>query len=127
MKSILSKLVLMINLYKITSCSLLVNKDLKMKDLKLDKKELEILKDVEEDKYISLKQTDKGAFESKKADFEAIANNTIETITKKKAYTLKLFENDIDKIKAMALEKGLPYQTFIASILHQVANKQISV
>lgn len=98
-----------------------------MKNIKLDKEELAILTDVDAEKYISLKQTDKEAFVSKKADFEAIAKNTLKTITKKKAYTLKLFENDVDKIKTMALEKGLPYQTFIASILHQVANKQIQV
>lgn len=98
-----------------------------MKDLKLDKEELAILEDLESDKYISLKKTDRKDYEKRKADFEIIANDTIKTLTKKKAYTIKLFENDVNKIKSMALEKGLPYQTYIASILHQVANKQIEV
>lgn len=98
-----------------------------MKNLKLDKEELAILQDIENDKYISLKQSDKKKFEKQKAIFESVANDTIQTLTKKKAYTLKLIENDINKIKSMALEKGLPYQTFIASILHQVAKGQIKV
>lgn len=98
-----------------------------MKDLKLDKEELAISEDLESDKYISLKNTDKENYEKRKADFEMIANDTIKALTKKKAYTLKLFENDVNKIKSIALEKGLPYQTYIASILHQVANKQIEV
>ncbi len=98
-----------------------------MKEFNLEDEELEILKDIENNKYISLKQKDKKKFQNEKNNFELIANNTIQKMTKKKPYTLKLFENDINKIKIMALEKGLPYQTFIASILHQVANKQIKV
>ncbi|MBS9782441.1 MAG: hypothetical protein KGV43_01400 [Arcobacter sp.] len=98
-----------------------------MKKFDLENEELEILKDIESNQYISLKQKNEKKFQDEKKNFELIANNTIQKMTKKKAYTIKLFENDINKIKGMALEKGLPYQTFIASILHQVANKQIKV
>jgi predicted DNA binding CopG/RHH family protein len=55
------------------------------------------------------------------------AQNTLKQITKKKAYTIKLMGHDVDNIKTMAIKKGLPYQTFISSILHQVATKQIKV
>jgi predicted DNA binding CopG/RHH family protein len=48
-------------------------------------------------------------------------------MNKKKNYTLRLNPTDVNNIKSMALQKGLPYQTFISSILHQVATKQIKV
>lgn len=62
-----------------------------------------------------------------KEQYSQIATNTINKITRKKALNLRLYEDDILSIKSIALEKGLPYQTLIASILHQVATKQIDV
>ncbi|BBB23973.1 conserved hypothetical protein [Isorropodon fossajaponicum endosymbiont JTNG4] len=32
-------------------------------------------------------------------------------MTKKKGYHLKLIEHDVENIKILALQKGLPYQT----------------
>jgi predicted DNA binding CopG/RHH family protein len=40
----------------------------------------------------------------------------------KKPITLRLQERDITKLKSMAARKGLPYQTLVASVLHQFAN-----
>jgi predicted DNA binding CopG/RHH family protein len=40
---------------------------------------------------------------------------------------LRVYEDDIPSIKALALEKGLPYQTLLASIIHQVATRQIKI
>ena len=51
------------------------------------------------------------------AEWRAIAAKTL----RKKAITLRLQERDIAKLKARALQKGIPYQTLIASILHQYA------
>ena len=48
-------------------------------------------------------------------------------MTTKKSYNLRLFENDIESIKAIALQKGLPYQSLISSIIHQVATRQIKI
>ncbi len=49
-----------------------------------------------------------------------------ETI-KRKSIHLKLQERDIQKIRAIAYEKGIPYQTLIGSIIHQYAkNNQLS-
>ncbi len=63
----------------------------------------------------------------KKKLFKHIANNTLEKITAKKSYNIRLFENDIESIKAIALQKGLPYQSLISSIIHQVATRQIKI
>ncbi len=96
-------------------------------DYKLDQEELQILEDIEHGKYISLKDDNPEEFKKQKEMAEIIAKNTIKMLTKKKTYTIKFIENDIETIKGMALKKGLPYQTFIASILHQVATEQIKV
>ncbi|HQF30860.1 MAG TPA: hypothetical protein PLJ34_05380 [Hyphomicrobiales bacterium] len=40
----------------------------------------------------------------------------------RKAITLRLQERDIERLKAIARRRGLPYQTLVASVLHQFAN-----
>ena len=39
--------------------------------------------------------------------------------TKKRPVNLRLQEQDIQKVKAMAYEQGIPYQTLISSIIHR--------
>ena len=65
--------------------------------------------------------------EKKKGYYQKIADNTIKKITKKKSLNLRVYEDDISSIKALALEKGMPYQTLLASVIHQVATKQIEI
>lgn len=52
-----------------------------------------------------------------KGEWKAIAANSV----RRKAVTLRLQERDIDRLKSIALQKGLPYQTLVASVLHQYA------
>ncbi len=40
---------------------------------------------------------------------------------RKKTITVRIQERDIARLKARALQKGIPYQTLIASILDQYA------
>jgi len=47
---------------------------------------------------------------------QALANTT------RKAITLRLQTRDIERLKAIARQRGLPYQTLAASVLHQFAN-----
>jgi predicted DNA binding CopG/RHH family protein len=49
-----------------------------------------------------------------------------DTLNKTKSITIRLNENDLRKLKAKAIAVGIPYQTFIGSILHQVAKKNSS-
>ncbi len=83
--------------------------------------------DEERDMIESLNQViDSGTFKvsspqnqsEKKAFWEQVVKNT----EKRKAITLRLQNRDITRLKAIARRKGLPYQTFIASALHQLAN-----
>lgn len=45
---------------------------------------------------------------------------------KKKPISIRLLETDIQKLKSLSYQKGLPYQTLISSVLHQFANKKLT-
>lgn len=45
---------------------------------------------------------------------------------KRKAVTLRLQERDITRVKTIAREMGMPYQTYLASVIHRVATGRIS-
>ncbi len=63
--------------------------------------------------------------EEKKQFFKQVATQTIEKKSKKKSVNIRLFEDDIEKIKVLALEQGIPYQTLISSVIHKLALRQI--
>ncbi|MEA2015317.1 MAG: antitoxin [Actinomycetota bacterium] len=46
----------------------------------------------------------------------------LEKSSKKKVVTLRLNEKDLDQIKSIAKNEGIPYQTLISSILHKFVN-----
>lgn len=80
--------------------------------------ELKLIKKVENRSLGGkLKSLPKKNFEKEKAKFQKIAANTL----KRKSINIRIIESDIDKLKAIALDEGMPYQTYITSILHKVA------
>ncbi len=40
----------------------------------------------------------------------------------RKAITLRLQQRDIERLKVIARQRGMPYQTLVTSVLHQFAN-----
>lgn len=86
-----------------------------MKRYKLDKEEKEILKAVEAEEFKRVKN-----FAKQKKLLEEAARNTI---NKNKNINLRISEKDLSKLKAKAVEEGLPYQTLAASILHKYTNQ----
>jgi len=86
-----------------------------MKYFELTKEEQEILEEVERGEFRSVEN-----LEQAKKDAIAAARNTL---AKTKNINIRLSEKDLQCIKALAAEKGLPYQTFISSLLHQFSNK----
>jgi predicted DNA binding CopG/RHH family protein len=80
--------------------------------------ELKFLKEIESGKY---KPLSKKELEKEKARFQKIAANTL----KRRSINIRVIESDIEKIKAIAMEEGMPYQTFITSILHKVATGKL--
>lgn len=86
-----------------------------MKYFELTKEEEEILKAVEAGEFKRVKN-----FEQAKKDAIEAAKNTV---NKNKNINLRLTEKDLQKLKAKAIEEGMPYQTLAASILHKYTNQ----
>lgn len=59
--------------------------------------------------------------------FAQAAAYTKELIRKDRRVSLRVNERDIHAIQAKAAANGLPYQTLIATILHQVAVGKLTV
>ncbi|SMN01492.1 hypothetical protein SPONN_2534 [uncultured Candidatus Thioglobus sp.] len=88
-----------------------------MKFDSLDKEEQAIVKAVENQEFSQV-----GEIDDKVNAWQASVKQTIE----RKSIHLKLQARDVQKIRAIAYEKGVPYQTLIGSILHQYAKKSQS-
>ena len=94
-------------------------KNNKLKFDTLDNYESEIVQSVENGEFSSEENLDK------RVDYWQAA---LKETTKRKSIHLKLQERDIQKIRAIAYEKGIPYQTLIGSIIHQYAkNSETSI
>ena len=44
---------------------------------------------------------------------------------KRRQVTIRLIDDDLPKLKKIAAEEGLPYQTYITSMLHKIATGKI--
>lgn len=84
---------------------------------KLDKFEADILADYE---HGELKSTS-----PKKSDLAKFKAAASATFIKDKRINIRLSSPDLMDIQARALEEGIPYQTFIASVLHKYASGRL--
>ncbi len=84
-----------------------------MKYYELDKYEKEILKDYDKRKIVPNPNL--------KVEIKRLKIYAKATLDKTKNINIRISERDLWKVKALALEKGLPYQTLISSIVHQHA------
>ncbi len=80
-------------------------------NMKMDQEEKDILNAYEKDEL-------KASTPSKKeiAEVKAMAQNTFR---KDRRVTIRLYDHDLKGIQKKALEKGIPYQTLISSMIHQ--------
>ncbi len=88
-----------------------------MKYFELDDEEKQILRDLDEGKFHSVKE-----LAHEKERFQNLAS---ETLNKTKNINIRLSVRDIQKLKARAIENGLAYQTLAAAILRQYAARKI--
>jgi len=88
------------------------------------KDELKIIADVENDKYHSL---DGNELYPMMAMLKTASDNTIEKLTKKKAINIRLLESDIIRLKSMALNEEMPYQTYISHMIHKLTTGALKV
>lgn len=62
-------------------------------------------------------------WEGRKAELRQIAANTLNP--PKVQISARLARNDLSRLKAIALRKGIPYQTLLGSIVHQYVEGQL--
>jgi predicted DNA binding CopG/RHH family protein len=79
--------------------------------MNFDKEEKEIL-DAYEKGYIKVKNPSKEELKEVKKVAE-------DTFRKNKRITIRLYDHDYRGIQKKAMEKGMPYQTLISSMIHQ--------
>lgn len=87
-----------------------------MEYFELDKNEEKLLKDFEAGKLKTVKKAKKEI-----ALYKRYAQNTL---SKTRNINIRLSDKDLQKIKALAAQKGLPYQTLISSLLHQYSDSK---
>ena len=87
-----------------------------MKD-KLTREEQELLHSFEAGDLKSVRN-----LPGEKKKYETYAR---ETLKKNRRINIRLSEYDLKAIQLKAMEEGMPYQTFISSVLHKVADGRI--
>ena len=83
-----------------------------------DEEEREIMEAMKADKLKPLKGKER---EEKLNEVREAAENTHKT----RPVTIRLPEADIARMKSIAADKGLPYQTYIRSLIHQHARQDV--
>jgi predicted DNA binding CopG/RHH family protein len=82
-------------------------------DIKLDEEEQEISEAIDRDELKSVPHLAEEIAHAKK-----VAENTLR---KDARVNIRISNTDLARLKQKAAYKGLPYQTFIASVLHEYA------
>ena len=76
--------------------------------------------DPEEEKILEHYEQDSVKLRSpSKKEIEEIKAMARKTLRKDRRVTIRLYDHDLKGIQKKALEKGLPYQTLISSMIHQ--------
>jgi len=82
-----------------------------------DKEELESMKSIETEAWVSVNNLKE---EIKKAKKAAEA-----TLTKSERMNIHISPNDLRRLKIKAMEEGMPYQTLVSNIIHKYLIGQI--
>lgn len=81
---------------------------------KLTKEEKEILDSFERDEWVPVTNLTK-----RKKELMAYARNTLR---KDKRLNIRISERDLLELQKKAVNEGLPYQTYVSSIIHKFIN-----
>lgn len=88
-----------------------------MKYIKLTKEEQKTLKDFSTGKLKKVASAKKEA-----TRYQKYARDVL---NKSKNINIRLSNKDLQKLRAVAAEKGIPYQTLVSSVLHQYSTGRI--
>ena len=87
-----------------------------MKD-RLTEEEQEILDSFERGEWVPVKDLSK-----RKRELIRFARNTLK---KDKRLNIRISERDLNELQKKAVSEGLPYQTFVSSIIHKYVNGKL--
>lgn len=88
-----------------------------MKKIKLDKDEEGLLRSIENDEWVSIK--------NKKREINKYSEMAKKTLKKDRRINIRISNYDIDAIQVKAIEEGIPYQTLISSIIHKYVSGRL--
>ena len=84
---------------------------------KLTKDEQEILDGFEKGEWVPVKNLSK-----RKAELMRYARNTLK---KDKRLNIRISERDLTELQKTAVNEGLPYQTYVSSIIHKFVSGKL--
>ncbi|MBI5893285.1 MAG: antitoxin [Deltaproteobacteria bacterium] len=84
---------------------------------KLTKEEQEILNSFEKGEWVPVKNLSK-----RRAEMMRYARNTFK---KDKRLNIRISERDLNELQRKAVNEGLPYQTYVSSIIHKFVNGKL--
>ena len=88
--------------------------------VKLTKEEQETLNSFEKGEWVPVKNLSK-----RKAELLMYARNTLK---KDKRLNIRISERDLTELQKKAIQEGLPYQTYVSSIIHKfISGKLVEV
>ena len=88
-----------------------------MKYYELDKDEKNLLKSYEQGEFLSVKKV-----KAQKIKYQKYSQLTL---SKTRNINIRIPEKDLLKIKALAAEQGIPYQTLLSSLIHQYSREKV--
>ncbi len=86
--------------------------------IKLNKEELEILNSIQNDEWESIDN-----LEEKKVEYASLAAKTLK---KEKRINIRISNRDLNELKRKAAFDGIPYQTYVSSILHKFISGRLT-
>ncbi len=84
---------------------------------RLTKEEQKILSSFEKGEWVPVKNLSK-----RKAELMKYARNTLK---KDKRLNIRISERDLNELQRKAVIEGLPYQTYVSSIIHKFVNGRL--
>ena len=84
----------------------------------LDEEERELIEAIESDDY---EAGESGLTPQKIEALQEAARNTIHRASTK--VSIRIPRTDLSRVKSLALQEGIPYQTLIKSIIHKAVNR----
>jgi predicted DNA binding CopG/RHH family protein len=84
----------------------------------LDKEEAKLAESIEKDEWVS---------DLSKKDKKQYQEYARYSINKQKRINIRMTERDLKKIRAKAIEEGMPYQSLISMLIHKYNEGKVSI